>query len=184
MHRAARLTWRPGRTEPLASGPPAAGAGHGGGAAPAPLAPQPGTGLPGPGGGSAQHHGPPPRGWGWLCLGALRSPSLPPERGGGEAGSGWGGGGLSAPAPPASAFGAPAPPCPGPPARAPPRRPVAASRPRARAGWPHWGCPSRSAGDAGHGLGRGGSGVWGGKAPRSAEKRGRPHGPHPGGRPS
>lgn len=41
----ARLTWRPGRTEPLASGPPAAGAGHGGGAAPAPLGPQPGTGL-------------------------------------------------------------------------------------------------------------------------------------------
>lgn len=49
MQRAARLTWRPGRTEPLPSGPPAAGAGHGGGAAPAPLGPQPGTGPRGAG---------------------------------------------------------------------------------------------------------------------------------------
>lgn len=50
----APLTWRPGRTEPLPSGPAAAAAGHGGGAAPAPLAPHTGTrarGLPAAGGG-------------------------------------------------------------------------------------------------------------------------------------
>lgn len=79
MHRAARLTWRPGRTEPLASGPPAAGAGHGGGAAPAPLAPQPGTGLQRPGGAPPGFVGL-PRGVG-VAGRALPSSS---ERGGGR----------------------------------------------------------------------------------------------------